>query len=72
MIYLNSTSTKTFSSQIIINLLDEAQNIPIIFAFVSSTGFVLLEEYTDAEKSLNWENISKQPHNEIPLEMIKE
>eukprot|EP01041_Mallomonas_annulata_P009947 gene9947-20682_t len=51
-----TTCPRTFSPHIITRLLDEANGVPILFAAISSTGHVQLEEYTDAEKSLSWEN----------------
>jgi len=47
----------TFSARLMISLLDEAKGVPIIFAAVMPSGNVLLEEFTDALDSLNWENI---------------
>ncbi len=35
-------------------IIDAAHDIPILFAAVSSTGFVLFEEFTNADHSLSW------------------
>ncbi len=36
-------------------LLAEAAGVPVIFAAVSSTGYVMLQEFTDAARTLQWE-----------------
>ena len=48
---------RTFSARLLLRILAEAGDIPIIFAAAMSTGYVLLEEFTDALGSLDWENI---------------
>jgi len=35
-------------------LIDECCGVPLIYAVVSQTGFVLLEEFNDADKYLEW------------------
>ena len=37
-------------------LLEESKGVPIIFAVMTNTGHILLEEYTDALQSLQWNN----------------
>ena len=48
---------RTFSARLLFRIIAEAGDIPIIFAAAMSTGYVLLEEFTDALGSLDWENI---------------
>jgi len=62
----------TFSARLMISLLDEAKGVPIIFAAVMPSGNVLLEEFTDALDSLNWENIYARPINFEPEESSSE
>lgn len=35
-----------------LRLIDEANGVPVIFAVITSTGYVVLEEFTDATRSL--------------------
>lgn len=37
-------------------MLLEAKGVPLFFCAVMSTGFVIIEEVTDALQSLNWHN----------------
>lgn len=50
-----------FSGNILVKLLEEADEVPIIVAAVMSNSNVILEEFTDAIKSLNWDNVVALP-----------
>ena len=41
--------------QMTLELLRQSGDVPIIFAIVTRTGHVMMEELTDAETSLDWE-----------------
>lgn len=56
-----TTSRVSFSPQLTMRILDAADGVPVIFAVVYGTGFVQLEEYTDAEQSLDWTNAFAMP-----------
>lgn len=43
-----------FPPSILLPLLSQSNNIPLLFAIITSTGHVYLEEFTDALKSLDW------------------
>lgn len=45
-----------FSGRLLLQLLTEAAGVPVIFAAVMSTGFVMLQEFTDGELSLDLSN----------------
>lgn len=61
------------SARLIWKLIEEGRGIPIIFAIVTCTGFVLLEELTNAFTSLNWENsLKKEFVFENPLSIVDE
>ena len=44
------------NSRLIMHLLRAAQGVPILFAAVLPSGNLALEEFTDAQSSLNWHN----------------
>ncbi len=50
------TGDWTFSGRLMIALLKAAKGVPLIFAAVLPSGNLILEEFTDARTSLNWEN----------------
>lgn len=54
-----------FSPRIILTLLSEASGIPVIFASVSATGFVMLEEFSDALVSLDLMNEKKNKRKRV-------
>jgi len=50
------TGAWTVNSRLTMHLLRAAHGVPLIFAAVLPSGNLALEEFTDAESSLNWEN----------------
>ena len=50
------TCSHTFSSKLLFRLLDEADGVPLLFAYVSETGNVILEEFADAFIALDLNN----------------
>jgi hypothetical protein len=46
----------TFSPRVLLKLLEEAKGVPVIFAVISNTGYVILHEFTDALQSLQLTN----------------
>lgn len=38
-----------------LELLRQSLNVPVLFAVVTRTGHVLIEEFADAESSLDWD-----------------
>lgn len=43
-----------FSPRVLLTLLAEADGVPVLFAVISSTGTVMLQEVTDAARSIKW------------------
>lgn len=41
--------------QLTMEILRQAGDVPVIFSIVSRSGFVFLEEFTDATRSLEWD-----------------
>jgi tRNA-splicing endonuclease subunit sen54 N-term len=50
------TCNNTFSVKLLIQLLDESNGIPLLFAYVSPTGNVIFEELSDALIALDLDN----------------
>ena len=51
-----TTSTKTLPADLMLRLLDEAAGVPVLMAAVMSSGYVMLEEFTNAITALDWAN----------------
>ena len=69
-----TTADHALSSRLMLTLLEEAKGVPVLVAALMPTGYMMLEEFTDADVSLNWENAA-QPHPFYlpkPLSMGKE
>lgn len=62
---LLSPTDEVFAGYKILQLIDDAKGVPVIIAHVSSTGYVGLSEFSDAELSLSWPSI-KSPYHTIP------
>lgn len=55
------TADHTLSARVMFALLEEANGVPIIVAALMPTGHIMLQEFCDAETTLNWNNDVK-PH----------
>ena len=51
------TGDWTPSARLMLRLLEEAKGVPVIFAAVLPSGNLVLEEFTDARHSLDWQNV---------------
>ena len=51
------TGDWTPSARLMLRLLEEAKGVPVIFAAVLPSGNLILEEFTDARHSLDWQNV---------------
>lgn len=47
-----TNGSKMFSTRVLMTLMEEAEGVPLIFAIVTSTTHVTLQEVTDANTSL--------------------
>ena len=50
------TCSHTFTAKVLMRLLDEAEGVPLLMAYVSETGNVILEEFADAFIALDLNN----------------
>ena len=55
------TGDWTLSARLKLRLLEEARGVPVIFAAVLPSGNLILEEFTDARFSLDWQNVYARP-----------
>ena len=55
------TGDWTLSARLLLRLLEEARGVPVIFAAVLPSGNLILEEFTDAQNSLDWTNVYARP-----------
>ena len=67
-----STGDYMLSPRLTIALLEQAKGIPIIFAIAMSTGYIMLQEITDARTSIDWTNVFKKPLTANPLSIEEE
>jgi hypothetical protein len=51
-----TTADHTLSPRLMLTLLEEAKGVPVLVAALMPTGYMMLEEFTDADVSLSWEN----------------
>lgn len=61
-----TTGAETFLPNTVLELLQQAGDIPLLFAVVSPSGFVILHEFTNAEVSLDWSD-SPSPQKQCLL-----
>ena len=62
-----SDRAQSFSAQVTLELLRQSGGVPVVFATVTRTGHVMMEELTDAEASLDWELEALRANSEPSL-----